>query len=1284
MPTPGRPGSSAVCGALAALILTAGCAVSGMGAESSSALVILDDGPAAETSDAATPEEPPADAAVLVVGAESHVAQLADLYEVHWYRFEARQGQDYRIVVGGRSGRAAGDVSVELSLHDSTGAPIATEADPYSLRTHWLFLRGAEERTYYVRVVGASYDPTGEYEIAVGRIADEHGDVPSAGTEIDLADGAGYVGAIDYGGDRDWFVFDAQAGALFKIAIDSGPDKPGGASYRLYMLSADQEDAGSSGDEFELTGLGPWGTSVPFWRVETGPRRIEETGRYAVVVEEDSRGYELPVSYTIKFEFLDDDHSNVPLGATLLQPGEERTASLNYTYDEDWFYVDMVQGERYVVDAYALEEDRAFPEVALYNEGSKVSYRDSYDLARDELIAPGIGRLAWQARYSGPHLVKVSNRRSESEEHYPTEYAIAVSRRPADDHSDAPDGATFIRSGDWTEAELDALTDTDWFQFLVTAGTVYHVELEVLEEDSGNYIPAEDQYGWRDVQAFFVADGWKDDARHSLASADNGIVYVMLSASRPRIISYRFRLVANEEVDYGDDRATASPINDAETVRGSVTDKDSDWFAFEAVPELIYSIGSGQSAYGLFNIAVFDESGEVPSLSSTLSYYGGLWASLGSGLWTVPSPGTYWIRISGKWAAPFAYQLGYTVTEIVEDDYGDSPDEAAAVTFDPEALPARAAELVEKRSRRGIEQGIQQALVEGYVGYFGDSDWFALQLERGVKYRIRPYDQAASYDPPDWDVDATVSLWDGDTLLDSWRKWDDSIDYVPTATGTYHVQVTRGRESPFLERFAYGFEISILAADDVADLRTGATPVSAGDVIAGTLELRNDVDWFSVQATEGQTWLIRSPDERWGCMQVYGPAGSDALQLDCWEGHLAWTAPVSGEYGIRLSHRINLNQTYRAPSEYELTFGIAEPDDHGNDLARASVLVPGEAQLGVIDYLDDRDVFRLDVEAGEFWAVNATVSHHRTRFDAQFFEDADGVQDRTAAQSSGQAHFLTAPVAGVWFISVGSAESIGDYSLTVNRLDVQDDYGNSRQHAHVVPTPESPDPSCESEPSGPGCPGSTIIEGSIDYGADSDYFRVALVEGIAYEFSVDSAAEYPPGLAVLTQSGCARLEQGVWEAPLTDDYWVRVDNLRRHAVLESYTLEISRLDNYVDPWDLAVLLEPGQVYEGDGSAGGGRYRVRLDHPFYVIEVDGESGGASDASPDSYSSVFAQDGSREITELPFDPPVVFDFIVRAWGPYTVVVREYEESDADLDWIHQSGTPAGPPGYCSPEQ
>ena len=172
------------------------------------------------------------------------------------------------------------------------------------------------------------------------------------------------------------------------------------------MLSAVQEDADGSGDEFELTRLGPWGTSVPFSRGATGPRRIEETGRYAVVVEEDSRGYELPVSYTIKFDFLDDDHSNVPVGATLLRPGQERTASLNYTYDEDWFYVDMIQGERYVVDAYALEEDRAFPEVALYNEESKVSYRDSYDLGGDELIAPGIGRLVWQARHSGPHLIR--------------------------------------------------------------------------------------------------------------------------------------------------------------------------------------------------------------------------------------------------------------------------------------------------------------------------------------------------------------------------------------------------------------------------------------------------------------------------------------------------------------------------------------------------------------------------------------------------------------------------------------------------------------------------------------------------------------------------------------------------------------------------------------------------------------------------------------------------------------------------------------------------------------
>ena len=1208
MPTVDRPGLRAFCGVLAALVLPVGCAVSGAGTESSSALVVLDDGSVAETSDAATPEGPPTDAVVLVVDGESHVAQLADLYEIHWYRFEAHEGQDYRIIVSGRLGGSSRDVAVELSLHDATGAEIATEADPDSLRTHWSLLRGAEERTYYLRIVGATYDPTGEYMIAVNRIDDEHGEEPSAATEIDLAVATEYTGAIDYEGDKDWLVFDAQAGDLFKIWIEGEPEKSYGVSFRLYMLTTAHEDGDGSADEFELTDLVQWGTSSRDWVFDPGPWHMEETGRYAALVEAGSNSYGLPNTYTLKFEILVDDHSNIPVGATLLQPGQERTASLNYTHDEDWFYVDMVQGERYVVDAYALEEDRAFPEVALYSEESQVSYGDWYDLERDELIVPGIGRLVWQARQSGPHLIKVSNRRSEDDRHYPTEYVIAVSRRPADDHSDAPDGATLIRSRDWIQAELDVLTDTDWFQFLVTAGTVYNVEFEVLDEDSGNYVPADDYYSGRSLHASFVGDGWKDDARQSLAIAENGVLYLMFSAIRPRILSYRFRLVANEEVDHGDDRATASPIEVAETVRGSVTDQDSDWFAFEAVPELIYSIASGQSGHGFFNITVFDESGDVPALSSGFPYYGQQWASLGSGLWTVPSPGTYWIRISGKWAAPFAYELGYTVTEIVVDDYGDSPGEAAEVTFDPEALPARAAELAEKRARSGVEQGIQQALVEGHVGYFLDSDWFALQLERGVKYRIRPYDQAASYNPPSWDVDATISLWDGDTVLDRWRKWDDSIDYVPTTTGTYHIQVTRGRESPFLEPFAYGFEIAILTADDFSDLRSGASPVSASDVIAGSLNSRNDVDWFVVEATEGQTWLVRSPNERWGCMQIYGPDQDHALREDCWEGHLAWTAAESGEFGIRLSPRIYSYQTYRAPAEYELTLSVAESDDHGNDLAQASVLVPGEAQLGVIDYVDDRDVFRLSVKSGEIWQVGLARSYHGTRYDVQFFEGTEDVRDRVATLAYGQAGFLTTPVDGVWFISVGSPDSSGDYSLTVERLDVQDDYGGSRGQAHLLPTPESPDPVCESETSGEGCPGSTTITGGIDYGGDSDYFQLPLVEGETYEFTVHSASEDSPSLAVLTESGCALLKPGIWEATRTGDYWVLVGRGRRFEGPESYTLEVTQLgDDYVDPWDLATPLEPGQVHEVDDPGGIDRYRVRLDHPFYVIEVDGESG-----------------------------------------------------------------------------
>ena len=1295
---------------------------------------------------------PPPDAVAITVDAPLHEARLEEFDEVHWYRFDATEGQDYWIVVDTGGNRSLPAVDAWLSLHDAAGerVDVASASDDGELR--WKLLAGAAEATYFVRVFTdwRSYVLTGRYGLAVHALEDDHGDTPVKGTAVDLARTAGPAGTIDYQDDVDWFRFSAEEGDLYRI---TAPDTVEMSIQLLFAIGDDPGDAAGAADGGDFT---RWGTGGGQDGLAGKPWLFAVSGRYGVRIgaASDEQG-EYPRHYAVDFELLTDDHSNTPQGATPLSVDQEIVASHDYRLDEDWFTVDLVEGHRYVAEL--SRADSHLPDLSLELFGAASDVGSSIS-RRDLAASAGVGtEVVWRATQTGPHIARVTDASNGPGERFPGEYSVVVRRRPPDDHADVETGATLLSEGAWTEGTLEVSGDLDWYWFSTRGGALYVLEYQLRDGETAEFVPLADHASGVDVSAYFVTDSDSDVFLAALGYLDESdgtrsLVFLSEAYDNAGGIDYRFRLVEHkrERVDHADDRAGARSLRNGETVSGAVSEGDSDWFAFDAHAGGIYSISTVSSALshelGRITIEVLDDEALVPSINRRFERSGDLWPDAAHEFWLAPElwsgashefllapeSGRYWIRVLGQSSGPETYGLSLAHAALAKDDHGDTSADATRLDPSPATALLGALGLPPAYAASAAGGKLRLATARGRLEGFEDVDWFGLNMRRGVKYRIVP----AKGDPDSpsastFNENLGFSLQDGDTRIDSLTYIDSvtygnpTIEYVPTVTGTRFL-VAEGRmpvalrgvpEGLPLDRllgpFEYGFDVEILAPDDVPDLREAAPVVSSGDSLHGTLDTPGDVDWFRVDAREGETWILQSGRSHWGCAQIHAPGGAGVVLERCSEDRVSWTAFETGEYGIRLSSSGDASDSdWRAsdshpvPSDYSMTLRVAEPDDHGNSRAEASVLQSGEERSGRIDYAGDRDVFKVNVETGDIWRIEITRSGTGIAYTDQFIARDDVAGTASLSQGfdgpSPTGPFdVVVPADGLLLVAFGGDNAQGQYSIVAERLDIGDDFGNARSEAHVLEGPTLSGGACDDRTGAEACEDVTTVTGRLDYPEDVDYFRVPLEAGRKYEFRLEG--QRAAFFALLDGLWCALggpmagwgWTHRVWAPSWTGDYWVRVGRLGRAAGQpESYALSITaRGDDYPTTEeaieDAATQLEPGQVHGGTIASSGtrDRYRVSLDDAArYVIEVNGTNVKAYGVTEsDALTRTWVNERSRWLLEVPSHAPTVYLFEVLSprLRPYTVVVREFAPADESLAWEQLYISPAPPPYWCEPD-
>ena len=263
--------------------------------------------------------------------------------------------------------------------------------------------------------------------------------------------------------------------------------------------------------------------------------------------------------------------------------------------------------------------------------------------------------------------------------------------------------------------------------------------------------------------------------------------------------------------------------------------------------------------------------------------------------------------------------------------------------------------------------------------------------------------------------------------------------------------------------------------DDHANTGRGATPIMVDVSEVGMVDYERDVDFFVFEAEEGRIYrmgvvsALRDP-----VLALYDadvrPLASPDRSAYGWIPSIVWKAPQTERYHLSVAG------IYTGTDPYVVFITPYEgADDYPNTVREAGPIPVDEDVQGTLDYHGDMDVFAFKVEKGGPYRI--AVSSEALTNPMVILYDADGEE---LASGDGQMHPWAslirwdAQAANEYHVEV-TGGGAGSYTLAI-LPDVGDDHGNLLEEASFVEVRD-------------------VIEGSLDYAGDVDYFVFEAEEG---------------------------------------------------------------------------------------------------------------------------------------------------------------------------------------------
>ena len=663
-----------------------------------------------------------------------------------------------------------------------------------------------------------------------------------------------------------------------------------------------------------------------------------------------------------------------------------------------------------------------------------------------------------------------------------------------------------IAVGAAVTAEIETPDDVDWLILEASPGQSVRVSVDGASSDGGTLADPRlrllDDAG--NERAFDDDGGQGHDAALVIDVDETGSAIIAVDGFGMATGTYTVRVTEAVDANQAPAAAEAAPaaeptdgvlILDA-PIEGEIdAPGEADRYTLEVTAGDFFAIAVSPGAGSALAAPVI----EIRSAGDSLLAHGGGTAPTAEVVLSAPTDGTVTVTVSGFGADTGSYRVTATAAE---------PPEREPLAIEPVIRDDLAGDA-------GTDARIDVGgSLSGTIEQPFDVDWFAVELTRGVNYRITVEGAGGGLQLGDpmltvFDADSVEVAFDDD----SGGGLNPSLLFAPEVSGTHYLAVED------FDAGVGGYRVSVTedaALDDYAsDVGTDGVLTVGGSVV-GTVNHSGDTDWFAVDLEAGRSYQFSLE----GAETVRGTLTDPLLAIldstvsvlarddDGGRGlnsQLIFTPEATGRYFASAgsfgdgtgSYTLSVAAVGATGADTAATAPGAI-DDFRDDFGTIGLVEPGGVQRGSIEVAGDVDWFAIPLNGGQTYRIEIGAGAVPMSLEVRLI---DGTRQEIArAEGSPAIMTVTAPATGRFYAEVtATGGATGSYDVRVSPAGA-----TAPVAAPTAPISPPPGDDYAADASTTGTVGlETPANGIIEQPGDVDWFAVDLEAGVAYTFDME-------------------------------------------------------------------------------------------------------------------------------------------------------------------------------------
>lgn len=991
-----------------------------------------------------------------------------------------------------------------------TGQDGADSGD-YSVPANVTFAANEKNRTFTVEATLDDETESGESVLlSFGTLPDQVTAGTTATATVSISDddfsddttrmgtltiGSPLTGKIDAPGDRDWFKVDLTKDQAYLIDVkgqsstDSGGTLTDPAFNIKFLLGS------------VVANLSPWisddnsgadkNAREIFWPWQSGTFIIEVMG-----ATDTETG-----TYTVSVRTTTDDYAEHPSTRGSIDVGGSAAGNINMAGDKDWFITRLQSNFYYTVtaegaDTTGSEDTLGNPALRLRGpEGEFLAEADGGGQGRNAKLFTSSGSSGW-------HFVEIYSPGNTGTGTY------TVKLRKSDDYGASIETTGRLTFGVQKTGNISHEDDWDWFRVNLDAGKAYLVTVKGdVTGDNGGTLP-DPALRLLDMSGNEVAkdedSGQGNNARLYFVPSDTDRYFVSVQTNDGRGSGTYTVKVEQVTDDYGQSISTLGTVAVGSSIDAEIDfEGDRDWFRVSLVADQWYQIevnSSGTPALDDPFVKLYGASGHPLSISvdgseeSTALQYENDDSGEGNNAVVYIRPAVAGVHYVEARSAKDLDTGKYTVVlTSISDDVGD--DTTTTTSID---IPAK---------------GDPSTRLTGGIEFYGDLDWYKMELEGEKWYRVtvapnRADTSRRALSSPRLEVYDSQ----GDSLrppafaISLAGQEEASLTFKVPVAGDYFAEVS----SDFYFQIG-NYAIVAQTLDDHSEGPFSASTIDVDTSLTGVIEIKRDLDWFGA-ALETEKWYRieargDSLNEGGGTLpdpsvKLYNGIGNpiggveDDNSGDGNNASITFKLDTTDpNFVLGGSYFIEVKQPDGEGKGTYTLYLVEVVDDYTADIITTGEVDPESSIQARVDLEEDKDWFKVTLEADTDYEIEALGDNeaewggtladpYLTLYDDSGNALSPAVEDDNGGNALNARLVVSPTDETTYYVEVKSQDStgIGSYTLAVSALSSDDYSGDTSTTGTVAVDGES--------------------TGELERNGDTDWFEVDLEADKWYRFDV--------------------------------------------------------------------------------------------------------------------------------------------------------------------------------------